>query len=71
VPGRELNLALVFPEVYEIGMSHQGLKILYDALAPRSEDVNAERMFMPWNDLLRASWRPKGLPHGPWRTAWA
>jgi radical SAM family uncharacterized protein/radical SAM-linked protein len=47
----ELNFALVFPEIYEIGMSHQGLKILYDALATR-KDVNAERVFMPWNDLI-------------------
>ncbi len=46
-----LSLALVFPETYEIGMSHLGLKVLYEALAPRPE-VAAERAFMPWVDLL-------------------
>ncbi|MCB2185801.1 MAG: TIGR03960 family B12-binding radical SAM protein [Deltaproteobacteria bacterium] len=46
-----LTLALAFPEVYEIGMSHQGLKVLYEALAPRPE-VAAERIFCPWTDLL-------------------
>lgn len=46
-----LSLALVFPETYEIGMSHLGLKVLYEALAPRPE-VAAERAFVPWVDLL-------------------
>ncbi|MFH1059369.1 MAG: TIGR03960 family B12-binding radical SAM protein [Pseudomonadota bacterium] len=46
-----LTLALVFPEVYEIAMSHLGLKVLYETLAPRPE-VAAERVFMPWTDLM-------------------
>ena len=46
-----LNFALVFPEIYEIGMSHLGLKILYDALADDPE-ISAERVFMPWVDLF-------------------
>ncbi len=46
-----LNLALVFPEIYEIGMSHLGLKLLYDALADEPT-VSAERVFMPWVDLM-------------------
>ncbi|MFZ5585362.1 MAG: TIGR03960 family B12-binding radical SAM protein [Thermodesulfobacteriota bacterium] len=49
--GVRLSLALVFPEVYEIAMSHLGLKVLYEALAPRPE-VAAERVFMPWTDLM-------------------
>ncbi len=46
-----LWFALAFPEVYEIAMSHLGIKILYEALAPRPE-VAAERVFMPWLDLM-------------------
>ncbi|NMB35906.1 MAG: B12-binding domain-containing radical SAM protein, partial [Firmicutes bacterium] len=44
------RLALLFPDLYEVGMSHLGLKILYD-LANRQEDVFAERFFAPAEDL--------------------
>ncbi len=60
--GVKLTLALAFPEVYEIAMSHLGLKILYQALAPRPE-VAAERVFMPWRDLMELM-RAEGL--APW-----
>ena len=43
-------MALIFPDIYEIGMSHLGLKILYHILN-RMEDVAAERAFVPWIDL--------------------
>ena len=46
-----LSLALAFPEIYEIAMSHLGLKVLYEALAERPE-VAAERVFCPWLDLM-------------------
>ena len=46
-----LWFALAFPEIYELAMSHLGIKILYQALAER-EDVAAERVFMPWKDLM-------------------
>ncbi|MCB2226123.1 MAG: TIGR03960 family B12-binding radical SAM protein [Desulfarculaceae bacterium] len=46
-----LNFALAFPEVYEIAMSHLGIKVLYESLAKRP-DVAAERVFCPWVDLL-------------------
>ncbi|MEW5912679.1 MAG: TIGR03960 family B12-binding radical SAM protein [Thermodesulfobacteriota bacterium] len=57
-----LWLALAFPEVYEIAMSHLGLKVLYEALAPRPE-VAAERVFCPWTDLM-ALLTQQG--QGPW-----
>jgi radical SAM family uncharacterized protein/radical SAM-linked protein len=47
-----LNLALAFPEIYEIAMSHLGIKVLYEHLA-RRPDVAAERVFCPWLDLMR------------------
>lgn len=45
----ELNVALCFPDVYEIGMSHTGLAIIYEVLN-RIENVSAERVFAPWVD---------------------
>jgi radical SAM family uncharacterized protein/radical SAM-linked protein len=46
----DVSVALAFPDVYEIGMSHVGLKILYQIL--NSEDwISAERVFAPWVDL--------------------
>jgi radical SAM family uncharacterized protein/radical SAM-linked protein len=41
---------LILPEIYEIGMSHQGLRILYDVLN-RRPDTLAERAFAPWVDM--------------------
>ncbi len=57
-----LSLALAFPEVYEIAMSHLGIKVIYEALADRPE-VAAERVFCPWVDLM-ALLRERGEP--PW-----
>jgi radical SAM family uncharacterized protein len=63
------KVALAFPDVYELGMSYLGQKILYDLLN-RDRDVMAERVFAPWPDLereLRAARLPltsleNGLP---------
>lgn len=46
----EVTIALAFPDVYEIGMSHSGLKILYHILNGQSW-LAAERVFAPWVDL--------------------
>ena len=53
------KVCLFFPDVYEIGMSHIGLRILYDILNNRT-DTACERVFSPWLDYeaqLRASGR--------------
>lgn len=42
----DLTFALAFPDVYEIGMSHLGFRILYPLINAR-EDVAAERVFCP------------------------
>jgi len=55
-----VRFALVFPDVYEIGMSHLGLKILYEILN-RREDCYAERAFAPWIDM-EARMREEGAP---------
>jgi radical SAM family uncharacterized protein len=46
------KVALAFPDVYEIGMSYLGQKILY-ALLNKDRSVLAERVFAPWPDLER------------------
>lgn len=51
---------LILPEVYEIGMSHWGLKILYEILN-RREDALAERCYAPWLDM-EARMRRSGVP---------
>ncbi|MDP2921822.1 MAG: TIGR03960 family B12-binding radical SAM protein [Candidatus Omnitrophota bacterium] len=45
-----LKVALVFPDIYEIGMSHLGTKILYGILN-REKGVVCERVFAPWLDM--------------------
>ncbi len=46
----EVSVVLAFPDVYEVGMSHLGLKLLYHILNARSW-IAAERAFAPWVDL--------------------
>ncbi len=46
----DVRLALGFPDIYEIGMSHLGLKLLYHILNQRP-DVWCERVFAPWHDM--------------------
>lgn len=46
----DLRIALFFPDVYEIGMSHLGLKILYRVLNS-IDGVFAERVYSPWSDM--------------------
>ena len=55
-----VTLALAFPDTYEIGMSHTGLKILYE-LVNRREDFACERVYAPWVDL-EGKMREAGIP---------
>ena len=45
-----IRMAMCFPDVYEIGMSHLGIQILYDMFNKR-EDTWCERVYSPWPDL--------------------
>ncbi len=54
------RVALVFPDTYEIGMSHLGLKILYQIIN-NIEYAAAERAFVPWTDMEEVL-ISKGLP---------
>ena len=55
-----LRFALAYPDVYSIGLSHQGLKILYHLLNRRS-DIAAERVYAPWVDMEKLM-RERGIP---------
>ena len=46
----DIRFAMCFPDVYEIGMSHLGIQILYD-MFNRREDTLCERVYSPWPDL--------------------
>ena len=46
----DVRFAMCFPDVYEIGMSHLGIQILYSMFNSR-EDICCERVYSPWTDL--------------------
>lgn len=54
----DIRFAMCFPDVYEIGMSHLGMQILYHMFNSR-EDTWCERVFSPWTDLDRIMRREK------------
>ena len=49
-PVADLRIALAFPDVYEVGMSHLGLRILYQVLNAQ-DGIAAERVYAPWPDM--------------------
>ncbi len=55
----EIRTCLAFPDTYEIGMSHLGLKLLYHRLN-QEEDILCERVFAPWTDMEKLL-KKKGL----------
>lgn len=58
--GLTCTFVLAFPDLYEIGMSHLGTKILYD-LVNKADDLVCERAFSPWPDM-EAELRTRQLP---------
>lgn len=56
----DIRFAMCFPDVYEIGMSHLGIQILYD-MFNRRDDVYCERVYSPWLDLDKVM-REKDIP---------
>lgn len=56
----DIRIAMCFPDVYEIGMSHLGIQILYD-MFNRFEDVWCERVYSPWVDLDKVM-REENIP---------
>lgn len=56
----DVRYAFLFPDVYEVGMSHLGMKILYHAIN-RMDGAWCERVFSPWVDM-DAKMREAGVP---------
>ena len=56
----DVRFCMCFPDVYEIGMSHLGIQILYD-MFNRREDTWCERVYSPWPDL-DAEMRKHAIP---------
>src|SRR3990172_1496022 len=56
----ETRVAFVFPDIYDIGVSNVGLKILYDQVNQRDDSL-AERAYAPWVDM-EALMREHGIP---------
>jgi len=55
-----IRMCFAFPDAYEIGMSHLGLRILYSVLN-REPDIQAERAYCPFPDMEKAL-RDEGIP---------
>ena len=55
-----LKFCFAFPDVYEVGMSHLGIQILYHILNSKN-GVACERVFAPWVDMEKVL-REKGIP---------
>jgi len=56
----QTRVALVFPEIYDIGLPNLGVSILYDQIN-RREDALAERVYLPWKDM-ETEMRAAGIP---------
>lgn len=55
----DIRFAFCFPDNYEVGMSHLGMKILYHLLNERA-DTYCERVFAPWPDMEEKMREPMG-----------
>ncbi len=56
----KIRMLFAFPDIYEVGMSHLGMRILYH-LVNEQKDALMERVFAPWTDMEQAM-REKGVP---------
>lgn len=56
----DIRFCMCFPDVYEIGMSHLGIQIIYDVINKR-KDAYCERVYSPWPDLDKIM-REKQIP---------
>ncbi len=56
----ELSMCLIFPDLYDVGMSHFGVKILYD-IVNKTDFAKCERAYLPWPDMQKIM-IDKGIP---------
>lgn len=59
-PWQRVSFCFAFPDVYEVGISHLGLKILY-SIINRRQDCMADRCYLPWLDMSEIM-RREGIP---------
>jgi len=62
----DIKVAIAFPDIYDVGMSHLGLRILY-GLINDLPYASAERVFSPWLDM-EAEMKARGIPLGSLET---
>ncbi len=58
--GIKVSMVLAFPDIYELGMSHLGIQLLY-SLVNSMEEIACERVFAPWVDM-EGLMRAEGIP---------
>ena len=56
----DIRFAFCFPDTYEVGMSHLGLKVIYDVLN-KQDNIWCERCFAPWTDMIEQM-KEKNIP---------
>ena len=56
----DFNVALAFPDTYDLGMSNLGLMVMYDIIN-KYDNLSAERVYSPWLDM-EAQLRENNLP---------
>ena len=61
----DCSFALAMADVYEVGMSNLGLKILYEVLN-RQENIAAERVYAPWIALFTGNFSGNPYVRFPW-----
>ncbi len=66
LPAMRATWALCFPDVYEVGMSNLGFRVLYEVLNS-VPDIACERAFMPWPDMAQLQ-RQRGIPLWSWES---
>ncbi len=49
----QVSMCLIFPDLYDVGMSHFGVKILYD-IVNKTDFAKCERSYLPWFDMQQA-----------------
>ncbi|MBW6513908.1 MAG: TIGR03960 family B12-binding radical SAM protein [Candidatus Syntrophosphaera sp.] len=59
-PFQPVNFCFAYPDVYEVGISHLGLKILY-SIINRLPGLMADRCYLPWLDMIQIM-RREGIP---------
>ena len=62
-----VRVALCYPDTYEVGMSHAGLRVLYETVN-RRDDAAAERVFLPWPDAAELM-REQSVPLATYESA--